>query len=49
MLEQFIEQDISPTFDVLFIDEAQDLLTFAMANGPDSLEESRQDLHCRGR
>ena len=25
MLEQFIEQDISPTFDVLFIDEAQDL------------------------
>ena len=25
MLEQFIEQDISPSFDVLFIDEAQDL------------------------
>ena len=25
MLEKFIEQDISPTFDVLFIDEAQDL------------------------
>ena len=25
MLEQFIEQDISPSFEVLFIDEAQDL------------------------
>ena len=25
MLEQFIEQDVSPSFDVLFIDEAQDL------------------------
>ena len=25
MLERFIEQDVSPTFDVLFIDEAQDL------------------------
>jgi len=25
MLEQFIQQDVSPTFDVLFIDEAQDL------------------------
>ena len=25
MLEQFIKQDISPSFDVLFIDEAQDL------------------------
>ena len=25
MLEQFIQQDVSPSFDVLFIDEAQDL------------------------
>ena len=25
MLENFIEQDVSPSFDVLFIDEAQDL------------------------
>ena len=25
MLEQFVRQDVSPTFDVLFIDEAQDL------------------------
>ena len=25
MLEQFIDQDVSPSFDVLFIDEAQDL------------------------
>ena len=25
MLEQFIEQDVAPSFDVLFIDEAQDL------------------------
>ncbi len=25
MLEQFVEQDVSPSFDVLFIDEAQDL------------------------
>ena len=25
LLEQFIEQDVSPSFDVLFIDEAQDL------------------------
>ena len=33
MLEQFIEQDISPSFDVLFIDEAQDLSPFTMENG----------------